>query len=220
MTSAKASAVKKDGHKLEDVFAGLVGGVTIPGTGKADVRRGDQSWSLKSGTWAQIFLYRGARAAELGPEFKGCIDIFPENRTEYLENKVALKTELQKPMRVLAGHLSQDAHLETFLWRAMFASSVDFLVIQKGQKFLEFKADDVVQTLKRGISVQNSKARNSTQLDDQKVVLYLDGVKAALGEIEVRNDSDQHYREIKCRFNVPRLCSWLETRCAVNEYLM
>ncbi len=53
---------------------------------------------------------------------------------------------------------------------------------------------DVVKVLSEKISVENSKARQKGQIDDQKVVFKVD--KRTIGEIEMRNDSDVHYREV------------------------
>jgi len=220
MTSEAASAVKLNGHSREHLFADLIGGEVIKGTGKADIRRGDETWSVKSGTWAQIFLYRETAAATLGVTFHDCIKAFPDKRADYVADKTEAKTALQQPMRALCAHLANIENLEAFLHRVMFADSINYLVIEKGNKFLEFKADDVVKALVSSILVKNSKARTKAQMDDQKVVFHLEGVKKALGEIEIRSDSDAHYRELKCRFNVPMLRDFLESRCAVNEYLM
>jgi len=213
MTSAHASEVKRAGHKREAVFAQIIGGEVIKGTGKADVSLDFETWSVKGGTWSQIFLYRGARAATLGPEFRECVDVFPDDRSDYVVDKDSYKVILAKKMRVIAGLLSNDAHLKTFLYRAMFSDSVDYLVIEKGRKFLEFNAEDVVEALVSGMEVRNSRG-------EQKVVFYVEGVRAQLGQLEMRNDSIQHYKEIKCRFNLPILCKFLEARCAVNEYLV
>jgi hypothetical protein len=45
------------------------------------------------------------------------------------------------------------------------------------------------------LEVENSKARINSQLNDQKVVFKFSG--KTIGEIEIRNDSDIHYREVK-----------------------
>jgi hypothetical protein len=213
MTSEAASTVKRTGHEREAIFADLVEGEVIKGTGKADIRRGNVTWSVKGGTWSQIFLYRGTKTAELGPEFRECIDVFPDDRDDYLDDKETYKAALRKKMRVIAGLLSDDDNLESFLYRAMFANSVDYLAIEKGDRFLEFDADEVVAALVEGLTIGNSRG-------EQKVIFHLDGIRGQLGEIEVRNDSNQHYRELKCRFNLPKLRKFLESRCAVNEYLV
>jgi hypothetical protein len=220
MTSENASQVKKKGHAREQVFAELIGGVVLKGTKKADVQKGEHLYSVKSGEWAQIFLYRKTNTALLGPEFRACLNIFPDKRSDYLNNKVGYKTALQEPMRQLKAHLDEKGHLEQFLRKAMFDTIVHFLVIARPGAFLEFQADDVCRVLTQAISVENSKARSAAQMDDQKVVFRLEGVNKTLGEIEVRHDSDVHYNELKCRFNVPTLCSFLETRCAVNKHLV
>jgi hypothetical protein len=54
---------------------------------------------------------------------------------------------------------------------------------------------DVVKVLAESLKVENSKARTNLQLDDQKVVFKFAG--KTIGEIEMRNDSDIHYREVK-----------------------
>ena len=214
MTSEAASNVKREGHRREDVFARLIEGEVIKGTGKADIRRGNHTWSVKGGQWSQIFLYRGTRAAYLGPEFRECLDVFPDDRKDYLDEKKYYKAELARKMRILCGHLNDQRNLEAFLYRAIFAEFVDFLAIEKREgQFLEFDADEVVGALLEGLTITNSRG-------DQKVIFHVEGIKAALGEIEVRTDSDQHYRELKCRFNLPRLRKFLEARCAVNEYLV
>lgn len=213
MTSEHASNVKLEGHAREQIFADLIGGNVIGGTGKADIELDGCTWSVKGATWAQIFLYRGMKAAELGPEFRECIDVFPDDRADYLDDKGTYKAELRKKMRVVAGILNDDDNLESFLYRAMFANSVDYLAIHKGNRFLEFDADDVVAALVEGLTIGNSRG-------EQKVIFHVEGIRAQLGQIEVRNDSNKHYRELKCRFNLAILIDFLKSRCAVNEYLV
>ncbi|MEO0190113.1 MAG: hypothetical protein ABIL18_03945, partial [candidate division WOR-3 bacterium] len=52
-----------------------------------------------------------------------------------------------------------------------------------------------VDILTNNYEVENSKARGKNQIDDQKVIFKVGG--KTHGEIEMRNDSDVHYREIK-----------------------
>jgi hypothetical protein len=78
----------------------------------------------------------------------------------------------------------------------MFNSGeVNFLVVKDKEKFHVFWGRDVVDTLTENFKVENSKARISSQLDDQKVVFKFSG--KTIGEIEMRNDSNIHYREVK-----------------------
>ncbi|MEW6481441.1 MAG: hypothetical protein AB1397_00275, partial [bacterium] len=48
---------------------------------------------------------------------------------------------------------------------------------------------------KTNIIVENSKARRITQMPNQKVIFKIN--QRTCGEIEMRNDSEVHYREIK-----------------------
>jgi hypothetical protein len=54
---------------------------------------------------------------------------------------------------------------------------------------------EVVDTLTDNFEVENSKARQRGQFDDQKVVFKV--LCKTYGEIEMRNDSEIHYREVK-----------------------
>ena len=63
----------------------------------------------------------------------------------------------------------------------------------------------MVESLTNNISVENSRARNKYQMSNQKVVFKMRGVTC--GEIEMRNDSDLHYREIKF---------WMSKKAVIN----
>jgi len=78
----------------------------------------------------------------------------------------------------------------------MFNSGeVDFLVIKEKDIFHVFFSREVVDILTQNFEVENSKARGKNQFDDQKVIFKVQG--KTYGEIEMRNDSDIHYREVK-----------------------
>src|SRR4051794_12465667 len=53
------------------------------------------------------------------------------------------------------------------------------------------------------LAVLNSQARHSDQFPQQKVILKYEGVN--LGEIEMRNDSIAHYREIRFNMMKPKI---------------
>lgn len=72
---------------------------------------------------------------------------------------------------------------------------VDFLVIKEDEFFHVFWGKQVIEVLTNNYEVENSKARGKNQMDDQKVIFKVNG--KTYGEIEMRNDSDIHYREIK-----------------------
>jgi hypothetical protein len=128
--------------------------------------------------------------------FLECIETFPESRKEYLSDKRKYKEKLKEPMRKLCQKLQDKRLLAGFIDKSMFNSGeVDFLVIKEEEQFHVFWGRDVVKVLTENLKVENSKARISSQLDDQKVVFKFSG--KTIGEIEMRNDSDIHYREVK-----------------------
>ena len=87
---------------------------------------------------------------------------------------------------------------------------VNYLTIQpKGDnQFYVFTNTDVVDCLSKNIDIANSKARRAGQYDDQKVLFKIDGKNA--GEIEIRTDSETHYREAKCRLNACKIFNLLK----------
>ena len=64
--------------------------------------------------------------------------------------------------------------------------------------FHVFLNTDVVQLMGECFEVINSKARNPSEMDDQKVLFCYEGQN--VGELEMRNDSSVHYQEV--RFNM------------------
>jgi hypothetical protein len=210
MTSSKASYVKRKGHEDAREFAKCLGigkeYKSEPQAKKDVIDLEGHSYSVKSGEkkW-QIFLYGKTRFETdyifrgmngLGELFLQCIKSFPENRNDYLKNKELYKKNLQKPMRELCQKLREKRLLAAFIDKSMFNSGeVDFLVIKEGVIFHVFWNREVVKVLTNNYEVENSKARGKNQIDDQKVVFKVSG--KTHGEIEMRNDSDVHYREVK-----------------------
>lgn len=220
MSSEQASQVKRAGHQNENDFAALIGGRIHLGshTDKKDVIDAqDRSHSVKAGTWWQVFLYsRGKLQAntmfqglKLADIMLACLDCYPENREDYLADKIAAKRKLQEHMRNLLDELSKPRTFPAFLEKALFGGgNAEYLSIfpgparknKKEKTFHIFQKDDVVRALSSHITLRNSKARNATQMDDQKVIFWSRLHCKNMGEIEDRRDSPQHYREMKCRF--------------------
>jgi len=85
-----------------------------------------------------------------------------------------------------------------FLQEAIFHSSeVDYLAVKEGDLFHIFDAGEVIKTIDASTIVANSKAVQKDQMDDQKVIFRLSDRDITIGEIEVRNDSEVHYLEVK-----------------------
>ncbi len=209
MSSERAREVKLRGHADAREFAEVLGiGKEFKkdlGAKKDVIDSEGYSYSVKSGEkkW-QIFLYGEKRfkediefkAVNLSKTFLDCIQAFPVQREKYLKNKLIYKMQLQRPMTVLKNKLSNKNKLRLLLNKGLFNSGeVDFLVIKDNNVFHVFYNKDVLDILINLISVENSKARSKNQLDNQKMVLKIQG--KTYGEIEMRNDSEIHYREIK-----------------------
>lgn len=220
MESAEASAKKIGGHLNEFDYAELIGGEVNKGSQTSkkdvvDVKHGTHS--VKSGKKWQIFLY-GRSRFESDTVLKGigdvssllinCIESLPPTREEREANPEESKLRLQAPMRALASELEKPKILAAFLHKAAFEGgevnywailppTVDQTRAELDQKaFHVFHADDVITTIVNNIQVVNSKARNRTQRDDQKVV-FRSGKN--LGEIEIRTDPT-NYRRAKMWF--------------------
>ncbi|MFN3821137.1 MAG: hypothetical protein ACK4OO_02285, partial [bacterium] len=117
-------------------------------------------------------------------------------RGDYLRNKEWYKERLKRPMRELCQRLKEKRVLAAFIDKSMFNSGeVDFLVIRDENNYHIFWSKEVVDILTKNYEVENSKAKTKYQIDDQKVIFRFLG--RTHGEIEMRNDSDAHYRQVK-----------------------
>ena len=214
MTSEQAGRVRQAGHDDAKEFAKLIGlqeDYQNDLQAKKDVvdLSGD-AHSVKSGKkkW-QIFLYSKSRFENdivfrrlngLGELLLNCLGVFPEKREIYLENKHLYKQKLESQMVKLKEVLQKKETLCAFLWKSFFnAGEVAYLTIKQNNEFHIFKSDEVVELLTDNIKVINSRG-------NQKVVFKVENKNpkskktfpyVSIGEIEMRNDSDVHYREIK-----------------------
>jgi hypothetical protein len=220
MTTEQAREVRRKGHEDARLFAEKLGiGKEFQSdpTAKKDIIDSEgHSYSVKSGQkkW-QIFLYGKTRFKE-DYVFQGmngvaqilleCINSFPENREEYLEDKSRYKERLSQNMEKLKEKLSERRLLKSFLDKSLFNSGeVNFFVIKENEIFHLFSSRDVVDSLSEVYEVENSTARRKGEMESQKVVFKVNGITN--GEIEMRNDSDVHYREIKF---------WLDKKKTLN----
>lgn len=210
MTTERARYVRKRGHDDAKEFALLIGlsgdYQNNPQAKKDVVDLSGDTHSVKSGEnkW-QIFLHPHSKFERdsifkqlngLGQLFLDCMDVFPEKFEDYKKNKIIFKTALQKPMKKLKERLESEDTLKAFLEKSFFnAGEVTYLTIKESGSFHVFHGDDVTKVLANNITVENSRARQANQFDNQKVVFKIDG--KTIGEIEMRNDSPVHFKEIK-----------------------
>jgi len=217
MTTEEASLVKIAGHVNENDYALLIDGTVSVAdhVGKKDVMdRQQRMHSVKSGKKWQIFLYSRSRLitntmlqglGNVASCLIACLDSQPQVRSYREANKALAKAALRAPMCELRDVLDNSRLLRAFFLKVMFEDSqVEYLAIlppdidqrtaRLDEKFFHvFDAKEAVEAICSAIEVVNSKARNRTQTDDQKVVFR---TTRNIGEIEVRTDP-KNYRRVK-----------------------
>ena len=213
LSSEGARWVRQSGHNdaLEFAIAiGLPRDYRNDPHAKKDVIDPDgDAHSVKSGQvkW-QLFLYRRSRFENddafkvmngIGELLIQCIDCFPGLFSAYQTDKVVAKENLRIHMRALMEKLSEKPRLRAFFNKAIFnGGEVNYLTVKHDGLFHVFLNQDVIDVLSDNLEVANSKAIRSGDVAEQKVVFKYKGVN--LAELEMRNDSEKHYREI--RFNM------------------
>lgn len=179
--------------------------------------------SLKGGQkkW-QIFLYRISRFEDframngIGELLINCINAFPPSFYDYQKNKAEAKEKLRPHMVALADKLRDKYRLKAFISKSMFnGGEVNYLTVYDNKKFHVFWGREVEQVMVDNIMVANSQARQDGQFPEQKVILKYEGVN--LGEVEMRNDSVIHYREIRFNMVKPKMMKLLFSEITLKQ---
>jgi hypothetical protein len=250
-SSTISRAKKLDGHANEDDYAHLIGGKTLGGTQKSDVR--DSSGllhSVKSGKKWQVFLYGYERISNSKSlkVLKPCLDAFSTNPEDYFVDRIKCiefkedyvakhgrtkakllsneevskalgknlyiqsKENLAKSTSLVCNALEDKMFLREFLTEALFNNQeVDFLAIRddtylKDKKFRVFEREEVIEILTQKLEPfvsQAGKVPEDYNVASQKTLLCYkkeNGKNKNIVEIEIRNDSSMHYRQV--RFNM------------------
>ena len=222
LTTEMARIIRQRGHNDATEFAlaiGLIHGYKNDIRAKKDVidPSGD-AHSVKSGNkkW-QIFLYGQTRFQSddaftvmngLGALLLQCINSFPQTFAEYEKNKDSAKERLRIPMKQIAEKLQDKSRLRAFLNKSLFnGGEVNYLTIKHEEKFHVFLNKDVIDIFGNNLEVCNSRAITLNQKPEQKVLLRYNGIN--LGELEMRNESTTHYREIRFNMIKPKVMSLL-----------
>ncbi len=187
-----SSDYQNDPHAKKDVID--------PSGDAHSVKSGEKKW--------QIFLYRLGRfwgddafavMNGIGDRLADCINSFPPTFPAYQRDKISAKERLRRPMKKLAELLQDKRRLRAFLNKAMFNDGeVNYLTVKHEGIFHVFLNKDVVKVFGDNLEVCNSRARTQSQMSEQKVLFRYN--ERNLGELEMRNDSRGHYREV--RFNM------------------
>jgi len=220
----KARQIRQQGHDDALLFALKIG---LDEDYKNDIKAkkdvidpaGD-AHSVKSGQkkW-QIFLYSYNRFETdasfrvmngIGQLLMDCINAFPPTFDEYQKSKMKAKERLRPHMVALAEKLKDKLRLKAFIAKSIFnGGEVNYLTVYDNKKFHVFWGKEVEQVMMNNLLVENSQARQEGQVPEQKVILKYKGVN--LGEIEMRNDSPVHYREIRFNMLKPKAMGLLFT---------
>jgi hypothetical protein len=209
MTTEQARQVRQKGHDDALEFAlsiGLNSDYENDRKAKKDVidPSGD-AHSVKSGNkrW-QIFLYNKSRFENdyafqsmngIGQLLIKCIEIFPEKFSDYVKNKKYYKEKLRKPMKEICDKLQEKRRLKSFIAKSIFnGDEVNYLTVKHEGKFHVFLNRNVVDTLSDFLEISNSQARRENETPEQKVLFKYNGKN--LGELEIRNSGENHYREV------------------------
>lgn len=165
--------------------------------------------SVKSGQkkW-QIFLYSRSRFETddgfqaldgVGSLLIHCIDAFPPRFEDYRGNENASKERLRTPMRELKDRFQRKALLRAFLRKAIFnGGEVDYLTVAHDDQFHIFLNDDVISAMGEHFTVANSSSVGGNP-PEQKVLFRYNNRN--VGELEMRNESPQHYQEVRFNMN-------------------
>lgn len=222
LTTEMARIIRQRGHNDATEFAmaiGLLHGYANDIRAKKDVidPSGD-AHSVKSGDkkW-QVFLYGSSRFQTddafkvmngIGELLLLCIEAFPRSFEMYEQDKKSSKERLREPMRKIAGKLQDKARLRAFLNKSLFnGGEVNYLTVKDGDKFHVFLNKDVIDVLGDNIEVCNSRAITIDQTPEQKVLFRYNGFN--LGELEMRNESPIHYREVRFNMIKPKVMNLL-----------
>ena len=222
LSSQDARDVRQRGHDDAKAFAKAIGLPrdyhNDPHQKKDVIDLSGDPHSVKSGQkkW-QIFLYGLGRFQSddafrtmngIGDILVECINSFQPSYDEYQKNKVDAKERLRDPMRRLASKLQDKARLRTFLNKSLFDGGEGYyLTIKHDGHFHVFWGKEVVKVLSDNLEVCNSRAISAGQFPEQKVLFRYEGKN--LGELEMRNDSRTHYREIRFNMLKPRVMALL-----------
>src|SRR3989338_193778 len=229
LSSANARWVRQSGHDDALEFAIAIGlprdYQNNPKAKKDVIDLSGDAHSVKSGQkkW-QIFLY-GLGRFESDDAFRAmngigdlliqCIKSFPESFAEYQANKTAAKKRLRVHMRALMEKLRERSRLRAFFNKSLFnGGEVNYLTVKHESIFHIFLNTDVVEVLSVNLEVTNSRAISTGQFAEQKVIFKYDGFN--LGELEMRNDSRIHYREIRFNMVKPKVTALLLDKLPVT----
>jgi hypothetical protein len=123
------------------------------------------------------------------------LEVFPINYADYVNSKRLYKENLRIVMRELKDKLTEKRRVKTFLSKAFFnGGEVNYLTVKHDDVFHVFSNKDVVDMLGQYLEVSNSQSAKKNDMSEQKVLFKYKCIN--VGELEVRNSGENHYKEI------------------------
>lgn len=229
MSTEKAREVRAKGHIDALEFAHLIGLQTDyqnnPQAKKDVVDPGGDTHSVKSGTkrW-QIFLYSRNRFDNddaflsmngIGQAIIACIDVFPNTFIEYQNNKQFYKDNLRSQMVALKDLLKEKRRVRTFLNKSIFnGGEVNYLTVKHNGAYHVFFSKDVIDAMANNLVITNSEAKRDNETSEQKVLFKFNNHN--LGELEIRNSGENHYKEVLFVMNKLKVLELLFNQIALT----
>lgn len=208
-TTQQGRAYRQRGHDIALEFAhhlGLSTDYQRDRRAKKDVidPAGD-AHSVKAGLirWQGALYSRSRFESDIGfqtlngiaPLLIDCIDAFPSTFAAYEQDKRTAKELLRIPMMELKDRFQDKILVKGFLMKSLFnGGEVNYLTIHREDLFHVYWSEEVVDVMAKHFTVENSTSRGDAP-DCQKVLFKFNNNNAI--ELEMRNDSPQHYREIR-----------------------
>jgi len=230
LSSEGARWVRQSGHNDALEFAISIGlsrdYKNNPHAKKDVIDPSGDAHSVKSGQkkW-QLFLYGLSRFQSddafrvmngIGDLLIECINCFPALFSDYQADKLAAKEKLRVHMKALLEKLSEKSRLRAFFNKSLFnGGEVNYLTVKDSGVFHVFLNDDVINVLNGNLTVANSKALRQGDVAEQKVLFKYKGIN--LAELEMRNDSEIHYREVRFNAYKPRFMELLLDKIPVTS---
>lgn len=237
LSSEGARIVRQKGHDDALEFALWIGLTrdykNDPHAKKDVIDLSGDAHSVKSGQvkW-QIFLYRASRFQSddaflamngIGQLLIECINSFPATFSEYELSKSEAKEKLRVPMVKLMQLLQEKPRLRAFLSKSIFnGGEVNYLTVKQNELFHVFLNRDVINVFSDSFEVCNSRAISKGQFAEQKVLFRYNGLN--LGELEMRNDTKTHFREVRFNMIKPKVMELLFSKIPLtstyNEHVL
>lgn len=222
-TTEQGREYRQRGHDIALQFAQHLGLTTDyqrdPKAKKDVIDPAGDAHSVKAGIkkW-QGALYRRSRFENdvgfqvlngIGALLIDCIDAFPPTFAEYRQDKQTAKELLRIPMMELKDRFQDKILVKGFLMKSIFnGGEVNYLTIHRDDLFHVYWNTDVVDIMAEHFKVENSTSRAGNP-DCQKVLFKFNNRNVI--ELEMRNDSPQHYREVRLNIIADRCLELLRT---------